>query len=78
MIMAAPGSRSEGLRMRELPVAMAMGMDQRGIMAGKLKLSVFAGVRGYFSARGRGERDERADGRSYTERNATSLRVHVL
>ncbi len=32
MIMEAPGSRSEGLRMRVLPVARATGMVQRGIM----------------------------------------------
>lgn len=37
MIMAAPGSRSEGLRINEFPVAMAF-TDHRGIMAGKLKL----------------------------------------
>lgn len=34
-IMAAPGSRSEGLRIRQLPVAVAIGIDQRGIIAGK-------------------------------------------
>ncbi len=34
-IMAAPGSRSDGLRMRVLPVTVAMGMHQSGIMAGK-------------------------------------------
>ena len=38
MIMAAPGSRSDGLRMSEFPVAMAIGRDQRGIIAGKLNL----------------------------------------
>mmetsp|Transcript_12651 Transcript_12651/g.25028 ORF Transcript_12651/g.25028 Transcript_12651/m.25028 type:complete len:242 (-) Transcript_12651:288-1013(-) len=32
-----PGTRSEGLRTKVLPVAMARGNIQRGIMAGKLK-----------------------------------------
>lgn len=31
----APGSRSEGLTTMVLPVITAMGMHQRGIMAGK-------------------------------------------
>ena len=34
-IMAAPGSRSEGLRIMVLPVMVAMGILQRGIIAGK-------------------------------------------
>ena len=37
IIIAAPGSRSEGLIMSELPVAIAL-IDQRGIIAGKLNL----------------------------------------
>mmetsp|Transcript_48877 Transcript_48877/g.116380 ORF Transcript_48877/g.116380 Transcript_48877/m.116380 type:complete len:217 (-) Transcript_48877:57-707(-) len=37
MMRAAPGTRSEGLRMNALPVPMAMGSIQRTIMAGKLK-----------------------------------------
>lgn len=41
MIIAAPGSRSEGLRMREFPVAIAIGRDQRGIIAGKLNLVAY-------------------------------------
>lgn len=32
MIIAAPGSRSEGLQMRVLPVTAAMGIVQRGII----------------------------------------------
>jgi hypothetical protein len=32
MIIAAPGSRSEGFRMRVFPVTVAIGIDQRGIM----------------------------------------------
>jgi hypothetical protein len=32
MIIAAPGSRSEGLRMTVFPVAIAIGIDQSGIM----------------------------------------------
>jgi hypothetical protein len=32
MIIAAPGSRSEGLRMSVFPVTAAMGMDHRGII----------------------------------------------
>ncbi len=34
-IMAAPGSRSDGFRISVLPVTVAMGMHQSGIMAGK-------------------------------------------
>lgn len=34
---AAEGSRSEGLRMKVLPVAMAMGCIHSGTIAGKLK-----------------------------------------
>ena len=34
-IIAAPGSRSDGLRIRVFPVIVAMGIDQRGIIAGK-------------------------------------------
>lgn len=34
--MAAPGSRSEGLRIRVFPVATAIGIVQSGIIAGKL------------------------------------------
>jgi hypothetical protein len=32
MIMAAPGSRSDGFRIIVFPVVMANGIDQRGIM----------------------------------------------
>jgi hypothetical protein len=32
MIIAAPGSRSEGLRMSVFPVAIAIGIDHSGIM----------------------------------------------
>jgi hypothetical protein len=32
MIMEAPGSRSDGLRMRVLPVVIAMGIVHKGIM----------------------------------------------
>ena len=42
MIIAAPGSRSEGFRMRVLPVATATGRTQRGIMAGKLNGQIAA------------------------------------
>lgn len=38
MIIAAPGSRSLGFRMRELPEAIAIGIDHSGIIAGKLNL----------------------------------------
>jgi hypothetical protein len=34
---AVPGTRSEGLRTKVLPVAMASGYIHKGIMAGKLK-----------------------------------------
>lgn len=34
-IIAAPGSRSDGLSTRVLPVMVATGIHQRGIMAGK-------------------------------------------
>jgi hypothetical protein len=34
-IMHAPGSRSEGLITSVLPVTVAIGIDQRGIIAGK-------------------------------------------
>lgn len=34
-IIAAPGSRSDGLRIRQLPVTVAVGIDHSGIMAGK-------------------------------------------
>ena len=37
MSMEAPGVLSEGFKMMTLPVAMAIGRLQRGIMAGKLK-----------------------------------------
>jgi len=40
----APGSRSEGLTMMVLPVMVAMGMDQRGIMAGKSGCDVSLGM----------------------------------
>src|SRR5262249_4851115 len=39
-IIAAPGSRSEGFRIRQLPVAVAIGIDQRGIMAGKSAIHI--------------------------------------
>lgn len=34
MIMAAPGSRSEGLRINVFPVTVANGIDQSGIILG--------------------------------------------
>ena len=37
MRIAAPGSRSDGLRRMVLPHATDMGSDHSGIMAGKLK-----------------------------------------
>src|SRR5450432_877522 len=34
-IIAAPGSRSDGFRIRQLPVTVAIGIDHSGIIAGK-------------------------------------------
>lgn len=36
IIMAAPGSRSEGFRITVFPVTIAKGIDQRGIMLGSI------------------------------------------
>lgn len=44
MIIAAPGSRSEGLRINVFPVAIAIGIDQSGIMLIGIQLRKTVGI----------------------------------
>jgi hypothetical protein len=42
MIIAEPGSRSEGFRMRVFPVTVAIGIDHRGIMLSAFVVKIAA------------------------------------
>ena len=74
MIIAAPGSRSEGLTIKQFPVTIAIGIVQRGII---LKISVSQVA---FDVRSRYSRREVewSNARADAQRQPTRLGVHVL
>lgn len=79
-IMVAPGSRSDGLRIRELPVAVAIAIAQRGIIAETAHVESVS-VSGSPSRRIFAQRPDNAPGKLKGQTAATtpsgSLRMYV-
>ena len=74
MIMAAPGSRSEGLRMRVFPVTAAMGMVHSGIILTRISMEYTHQI---FNKAIRGE-VEGSNTSTNAEWNSSDLGIHVL
>lgn len=84
MIPAAPGSRSDGFITSVLPVAIAIGIVQRGIMAGLcVTVKTIRACFFFFCLEGRMAivttlQIEGTDSSTNTKRSKTSFGVHIL